>query len=130
MVIDSSALIALLVNEPEALAIAEAIANDATRMIAACSALETSIVLSSRFGDEAVRDLELLVFRAELTIVPFVRDHYVLAYDGWRRFGKGRHAAALNFGDCCSYGLSVATGEPLLFKGDDFSRTDVRVVAY
>lgn len=130
MVIDSSAVIALLGNEPEALAIARAIAHDSTRMIAACSALETSIVLASKYGDDAVRDMDLLFFRAEIAIVPFARDHYVLAYEGWRRFGKGRHEAALNFGDCCSYGLSLATGEPLLFKGNDFSKTDVRVAAY
>jgi ribonuclease VapC len=124
MVIDTSALIAILFGEPEAEAFAEAIEQDAVRLISAASVLEAAIVVESELGDPGARELDLLLYQAGITISPFTPEHLAAARHAFRAFGKGRHAAALNFGDCFSYALSMSTGEPLLFKGEDFPRTD------
>ena len=94
-------------------------------MISAATLLETAMVLEGRLGPDAVADLDLFVLRAGIEIVPFDGDQYTVARSAFRRFGKGRHAAGLNFGDCIAYALSRITGEPLLFKGTDFASTDV-----
>lgn len=125
MVIDTSALVAVLFAEPEATAIAKALEADPVRLIATPSLLEGSIVIQSELEDEGMRELDLLLHTANITPVPFTADHYRVAREAYRRFGKGRHPAALNYGDCFSYALSCASGEPLLFKGDDFRKTDV-----
>ena len=125
MVIDTSAILAILFGEPEAATFAEAIEQDAVRLISAASVLEAAIVVESELGDPGARELDLLLYQAGITIVPFSPEHLAAARHAFRAFGKGRHAAALNFGDCFSYALSKATGEPLLFKGEDFPRTDV-----
>ncbi len=80
----------------------------------------------SRFGEAGLRDLDALMIGISVDVVPFAAPHVHLAVDAFRHFGKGRHLAGLNFGDCFSYAWAKATGEPLLFKGDDFSRTDIR----
>lgn len=80
----------------------------------------------SRFGEAGLAELEALMKETSIDIVPFAATHVRLAVDAFRRFGKGRHPASLNFGDCFSYALAKATGEPLLFKGDDFSQTDIK----
>lgn len=98
--------------------------------MAAPSFLEASILLQARRGDEAVRSLDLLIARFNIEITPFSADQARLARAGFKRFGKGRHKAALNFGDCIAYALARHTGEPLLFKGTDFSQTDVAIAAY
>lgn len=125
MVIDTSALAAIFFGEPERQKFLEAIASAPTRMVSAATILETGIVLESRLGDEAGREFELFVIRAKLEIVPFDEEQAELARSAWRRFGKGRHPAALNYGDCFAYALSKWSGEPLLAKGADFESTDV-----
>lgn len=125
MVIDTSAIVAILFGEPEAEAFAEAIEQDAVRLMSAASVLEAAIVVESELGDPGARELDLLLYQAGIRVVPFSPDHLAAARHAYRAFGTGRHAAALNFGDCFSYGLSKSTGEPLLSKGDDFARTDV-----
>lgn len=125
MVIDTSAVVAILFGEPEAEAFAEAIEQEAVRLISAASVLEAAIVVESELGDSGARELDLLLYKAGITVAPFSPEHLAAARHAYRVFGKGRHAAALNFGDCFSYALSKSTGEPLLFKGADFPRTDV-----
>jgi ribonuclease VapC len=126
MVIDTSAILAILQGEPEARAFAEAIEAATTRSISAASLVEASMILQSRFGADAVRDLDVLIALAAIAIVAVDADQAYIAREAFRDFGKGRHAAALNFGDCFAYALARALGEPLLFKGNDFSKTDVQ----
>ena len=130
MVIDTSALIALLGMEPEAARLAAAIEADGTRLMSAASVLEAAVVIESRYGPDGGRELDLLVAKAGLSVEPVTAQQAEIAREAWRRFGKGRHPAGLNFGDCFSYALARVTGEPLLFKGTDFPQTDVAVVAY
>jgi len=130
VVIDTSALVALLGMEPEAARLAAAIEADGTRLISAASILEAAVVIESRYGPEGGRELDLLVAKAGLSVEPVTAQQAEIAREAWRRFGKGRHPANLNFGDCFSYALARVTGEPLLFKGTDFPQTDVAVVAY
>jgi ribonuclease VapC len=125
MVIDTSAIVAILFGEPEAEIFAEAIERDAVRLISAASVLAAAIVVESELGDAGARELDLLLYKAGITVAPFSPDHLAAARHAFRVFGKGRHAAALNFGDCFSYALSKSTGEPLLFKSEDFLQTDV-----
>lgn len=127
MVIDTSALAAILFDEPECESFLRWIAADEIRLIAAPTRVETGVVLEARKGQHGRSALELLIREAEVETVPFDSEHAELALDAWRRFGKGRHEAGLNFGDCFAYALAAASGEPLLFKGDDFSKTDVLV---
>ena len=130
VVIDTSALVALLGMEPEAARIAQAIEADPLRLVSAAALVEATIVLESRQGGAAVRELDLLIARAQLQIEPVTVDQAELARSAWRRFGKGRHSAGLNYGDCFSYALSRASGEALLFKGKDFAMTDIQAVGY
>ena len=129
MVIDTSALVAILCDEPEAPAFEAAIDADPVRLLSAASLVEASIVLETRYGDAGGRELDTLVHKARFGVVPVSAEHAELARIAYRQFGRGRHPAGLNYGDCFSYALSIATGEPLLFKGDDFSRTDVQVAS-
>jgi len=128
MVIDTSVLIAVLSNEPEAAAFEHALARDPVRMIAAPNLMETSIVIEHRFGEAGGRELDLLLFKAGIQVIHTDDEQIEFAREAYRRFGKGHHRAGLNFGDCFAYALSRTTGEPLLFKGDDFSLTDVSAV--
>jgi ribonuclease VapC len=125
MVVDTSALIAILLGEPEAEALANAMATASKRLLSSFSALEAGIVIEARKGEAGGRELDLLIHRAQIEIVGLNREQVELARDAWRRFGKGRHAASLNIGDCCAYALARYSGEPLLYKGGDFSQTDV-----
>ena len=125
MVLDTSALLAILCGEPERQQFIELLIADPTRLLSAANFLETGIVLENRSGEAAGRDLDLFLYRAAVTVVPVDRDQAELARRAYRRFGKGRHPAALNYGDCFAYALSKSSGEPLLFKGDDFARTDI-----
>ena len=125
MVIDTSALVAILLGEPEAESFAMAIAGDPKRLMSAFSALETAIVIESKKGESGGRELDLLVHQAKIQIVPVTAEQFELARSAWRRYGKGRHPAGLNIGDCCSYALAKCAGEPLLFKGNDFTQTDI-----
>jgi ribonuclease VapC len=128
MVIDTSALVAISFREAEAKAFNAAIAADQIRLVSAATAFEAAMVIEATLGEAGAIDFDYLMKRSELEIRPVDEELFTAARLAWRRFGKGRHPAALNFGDCFSYALSVTTGEPLLFKGNDFSRTDVRSV--
>lgn len=125
MVLDTSALLAVLFDEADAERFRLAIELDETRLVSAATLLETTIVAEARKGEPGGRELELLVHKAAITTVPVDADQVAEARRAWRRFGKGRHAANLNYGDLFAYALARTAGEPLLFKGDDFARTDV-----
>jgi ribonuclease VapC len=128
MVIDSSALVAILWREPEGLAFQMAILGAERRLLSAMSKLETAMVLIGRTDPGAADDLEDLLADLSITVVPFDEHQADLARDAFVRYGRGRHKADLNFGDCAAYALAVAEAEPLLFKGTDFGATDVEVV--
>ena len=128
MVLDTSALVAILLNEPEIDEFSRLIERDPVRLLSAASFLETAIVVENRFGEAGGQDLDVLIRTAAIDVVPMDARQAEVARSAFRRFGKGRHPAALNFGDCFSYALSQVSGEPLLFKGDDFARTDIQRV--
>ena len=130
MVIDTSALIAILLGEPEADALARAVAKEPKRMLSALSALETYIVITAKKGESGGRELDLLLHRCQVETIGLNADQSEVARKGWLAYGKGRHPAGLNIGDCCSYALAKYSNEPLLFVGQDFGQTDVRVVVY
>ena len=130
MVIDTSALIAILLGEPQTEALARAIAGDPRRLLSTFSALEAYIVVVAKKGEAGGRELDLMLHRAQIQTVALNEAQLELARKGWLLYGKGRHPAGLNIGDCCSYALARHSGEPLLFVGDDFSRTDVTLVNY
>ncbi len=125
MVIDTSAIVAIALNEPEAAAFEERIADAPLRLISAATVLETAMVIETRLGEQGGAELDLWLHKAGVVTIAVDAEHADLARRAWRRFGKGRHPAGLNFADCFSYALAALTREPLLFKGDDFSKTDV-----
>jgi ribonuclease VapC len=125
MVTDTSALVAILQNEPERRKFNEAIEAAETRSMSTASFVETSMILESRFGADGVRDLDLFIAKAKISLLPVDEEQAHLARDGFRKYGKGRHPAGLNYGDCFPYALARSRDEPLLFKGEDFSKTDV-----
>lgn len=127
MVIDPSALLAILQDEPERRVFNEVIEAASQRRLSTASFVELSIVIEARRGAEGIRDLDLFLTTAGIELVAFDTGQARLAREGFRRFGKGRHPAALNLGDCFSYALALALDEPLLFKGDDFPLTDVKL---
>ena len=126
MVLDTAAALAILLDEPERRTFAEAIERDPVRAMSVASFVECSIVLQARFGPDGVRDLDLLLARAQVSLLPVDVDQAYVAREAFRSFGRGRHAAGLNYGDCFAYALSRTLGEPLLFKGGDFALTDVQ----
>ena len=125
MIVDSSAILAILNCEPDAQLYDEKIALAENCRISAANLLETAIVAESRGGLEAGNELDLFLESADIQVAPVTLRQVSTARRAWRRFGKGRHRAELNFGDCFAYALSATTGEPLLFKGNDFTQTDV-----
>ena len=125
MTLDTSAVLAILQDEPERAEFASLIENAADRLISAVSVLEAAMVLEGRRGLDAGADLDSFLRAASVRIVAFDEDQLSLARTAFRRFGKGRHAAALNLGDCAAYALAQGSAEPLLFKGEDFIQTDV-----
>jgi ribonuclease VapC len=128
MVVDTSAVIAILSGEPETESFVRALADDSKIMISAFNALESAIVIEAKKGEAGGRELDLLLHRARIEVIPLNNDQAELALSAWRKYGKGNHPAGLNIGDCCAYALSKYSGEPLLFKGKDFSQTDIRPV--
>ena len=126
MVIDTSVLVAILFGEPEALAFTKAVADESRKLISAFNLLETGIVVEARKGEAGGRELDLLMHRAQIEIVGMNADQAELARTAWRKYGKGNHSAGLNIGDCCAYALAKYSGEPLLYKGNDFSQTDIQ----
>ncbi|MCO5159168.1 MAG: type II toxin-antitoxin system VapC family toxin [Aquamicrobium sp.] len=125
MVIDTSAIVAIFLDEPDAPAYGERIVDDPVRLVSAATLVEAAMVIESRFGDAGGAELDLWLHRTGAEIVAVSAEHADQARRAWRRYGKGRHPAGLNYGDCFSYALAKLTGEPLLFKGDDFSKTDI-----
>ena len=129
MVVDSSALLAILLDEPDRRRFTEAIEADPRRFVSAATLLESAIVIEALRGEAAGRELDLLIHRASIACVPVDAEQVQIARAAWRRYGKGRHPANLNFGDCFSYALAAASGEALLYRGDDFARTDIAPAA-
>ena len=127
MVIDTSVLIAILQDEPERKQFNEAIDATETRALSVASFVEASMVLEARYGPDGVRDLDLFIAKAGIELVAVDADQAHVARTAFRLYGKGRHPAGLNFGDCFAYALARTLDEPLLFKGTDFSLTDVLV---
>ena len=127
MVIDTSAILAILFDEPERGRFGRLIEADPVRLVSVMSRVEAGFVIEARKGEAGRVRLERFFDLTSAEIVSATPEHAELAMDAFRRFGKGRHPAGLNLGDCFSYALAKATGEPLLFKGDDFSRTDIAV---
>jgi ribonuclease VapC len=124
--VDSSALIAVVLGEPDAERFLAALESDSVSL-SAVSLTEASIVAESRQGADATRDLELLVAGVVDRVIPVDEAHARVAVAAWRRFGKGRHPAGLNLGDCFSYATASLANSPLLFKGNDFAQTDLRI---
>lgn len=130
MVIDTSAILAILLGEPEAELYAKAIADDSKRLMSAFSALETGIVIEAKKGEAGGREWDILLHRAAIDLIPFTPDQCTLAREAWRKYGKTRHPAGLNIGDCCSYALAKFSGQTLLFKGNGFNKTDLKTLFF
>ncbi|NKB16511.1 MAG: type II toxin-antitoxin system VapC family toxin [Sphingomonadales bacterium] len=125
MVIDSSAVLAILQDEPERRQRNEPIAADPVRLLSAASCLEVGNIIGDRLGYEGARDLRYFLSETAMRIVPVTEAQAELARDAYRRYGRGNHPAALSFGDCFAYALAKTRGERLLFKGEDFTKTDI-----
>jgi ribonuclease VapC len=129
MVLDSSAILAILLDEPERATFTRLVEEDQRRLVSAATLVEVSIVIESRKGEPGRQLLERFLDLTTAEIMPVTADHADLACDAFRRYGKGRHPAGLNFGDVFAYVLAKTAGEPLLFKGNDFTRTDIASAA-
>jgi ribonuclease VapC len=127
MVIDTSALLAIFLSEPERKRFLNLIIEASARLISSANVLETGIVLEARRGEAAGREFDLFVVRANLEVVSVDSEQVEVARSAWRKYGKGRHPAALNFGDCFAYALTKCSGEALLAKGEEFSQTDIEI---
>ncbi|MDK4713508.1 type II toxin-antitoxin system VapC family toxin [Rhizobium sp. CNPSo 4039] len=125
MVIDTSAIVAILRNEPEALRLERSLVADPIRLVPATCVLEARMVLISRRGEHALAEIDLWLTKIEAEIIPVDADLVDLATQAWLTYGKGRHPASLNFADCFSYALAKRADEALLFIGNDFSQTDI-----
>ena len=125
MIVDSSALLAVLNREPDADRFENTILTASPCRMSVANVLEASIVVEGRGGADAGHELDAFLEHAEIEPAPVTAEHLDAARQAWRRFGKGRHPAALNFGDCFAYALAQVSGEPLLYKGDDFAHTDI-----
>lgn len=126
MVIDTSAIVAILRNEPEALRLEKALVADEIRLVPATCVLEARMVLVSRRGDHVLAEIDLWLRKIEADIIAVDADLVDMATQAWLTYGKGRHPATLNFADCLSYALAKRADEPLLFIGNDFSQTDIQ----
>jgi ribonuclease VapC len=129
MIIDSSAIVAILLLEPEGSHFAELIDRAPRRCIAAPNLVEIAMVVSTRKGAEAITKIGAFLASADIEIVPFTVEHASAAREAFLRYGKGRHPAGLNFGDCIAYATAKLEAMPLLFKGGDFARTDIEAAA-
>lgn len=125
MILDSSSLVAILAEEPDEEIYVQAISRASRCRISAGNFIELSIVIDSQFGVEVAQQCDALFRRVGIVIEPVTVEQAHLARQAFHDFGRGRHAAGLNFGDCFAYALAKVTGEPLLFKGEDFSKTDI-----
>ncbi len=127
LVVDTSALIALLLQEPEAESLLDLAARAERLNLSAATRLELTLVAEGSRFNSTSSEIEALLSNLRVKVLPFDANHLHWALHGWRHYGKGRHQAALNLGDCFSYGLAKALDAPLLFKGEDFQYTDVKV---
>ena len=128
MVIDTSAIIACLLDEPERASLVAAMERDPVKLISVVGVVEASLVLIGRKRAGGLRDLEAFLDDGEIERISVDVRQAEAAVEAFRRFGRGRHRARLNIGDCFAYALAKTTGEPLLFKGEDFARTDIQAV--
>ncbi len=126
MVIDTSALLAILFGEPEQRSFAEKIEADPVRLMSAGSYLEAAIIVDDRLGPEGGRDLRLFMVEGGIEVVPVTIEQIEFAREAYRPYGRGNHPAGLNFGDCFAYALARSSEQPLLFKGRNFAKTDLR----
>jgi ribonuclease VapC len=129
MVLDTSAIVAILLDEPERTAFDRLIEDDPQRLVSAITRVEATFVIESRKGEPGRERLERFFRLTGAEVVPVTPDQVEIACAAFCRYGKGRHPAGLNLGDVFPYALAKATGEPLLFKGDDFARTDIASAA-
>ena len=127
MIVDSSALIAMLLNEPGSDRLLQKLAAASSAGIGAPTLAEAGIVLTARAGIEGKRNLTLFVQDTDLNVVAFGQDHWRAAVDAFRRYGKGQHPARLNLGDCMTYATAKLAGQPLLCTGSDFAKTDLPI---
>ncbi len=125
MILDSSAIVAIVLRQPGCESLLQMIIDTPAVAVGAPTLAESAIVLSARLGYDARGVLARFVQEGAIVVIPFSEAHFGLAVEAWLRFGKGRHSAALNFGDCLSYATAIIAGQPLLCIGDDFRRTDV-----
>jgi ribonuclease VapC len=129
MVIDTSALVAIFLGEPECKSFLQHILQADTRLLSAANALETGIVLEARRGEAAGREFDLFVVPARFEVIPLDAGQVEIARSAWHNYGKGRHPTGLNFGDCLAYALAKFSGQKLLAKGENFRFTDVELFA-
>ena len=125
MVVDSSAIIAVLFGENDAPQFLRALASTERKLMSAVGHLESAIVVEARKGETGAKAYANFLAQAGIEVVAFDASQAEVALDAWRRYGKGRHPAALNLGDCAAYALAAVGNEALLFKGEDFSKTDI-----
>lgn len=130
MVVDTSAIVAILWKDPEGVRFLDVIETSDRRRMSAATFVEASIVVEKKRGAEGVRELDAFLTTAAIDVVAVDARQAQVARRAYTVYGKGRHRAALNYGDCFSYALATTLGEPLLFKGDDFSHTDVEPVDF
>lgn len=125
MIVDSSAILAIMLQEPDSDAYLDAVLTAPARRMSVANWLETTMVVDGRGTDNAVAQFEAFMDGARIELVPVSVGQAMIARRAWRVYGRGNHKAKLNFGDCFAYALAKETGEPLLFKGDDFAQTDI-----
>ena len=125
MILDSSSIVAIVLREPGFDGLKERIDAASCLVVSAATLVETHMVLTRKLGRDALPYIEALLHEAQIQVLPFAEAHWRAAAEGFLRYGKGRHSAGLNFGDCISYATARTIRMPLLFKGDDFSQTDV-----
>jgi len=126
MILDTSAVLAIVLGEPGFEVFVDAIASAPSCRISAASFVEASILAESRIGDQGIRQCDSFFRTSRISVEPVTEDQALLARQAYSDYGKGRHPAGLNFGHCFAYALAKATGEPLLFKGQDFRQTDIQ----
>ena len=127
MVVDSSALLAVLFGEEDSASYIEALAAGERKYISSLNLFEAAVVVEARKGENGAKAFTALTANAELEVLPFDASQAEIALAAWRRFGRGRHPAGLNLGDCAAYALAITLNERLLFKGTGFTRTDVAI---
>ena len=127
MILDSSAIVAVVMKEPGFDSILELLAADQSPAIGTATLTETAIVLSARLRQDVRSLLSRFLSEGSIALIPFGESHYSMAVEAWLRYGKGRHPAGLNFGDCLAYATAKLADQPLLFVGDDFRKTDVQI---